>query len=196
VLTIVFRLLGNGQCLNLRNLYCRYCIVYCFLPLNECFDRDYTGLWQLRRPCTSDMCVESEASECLLGYCGSPKELPRTSFHHQMLEFEAVMGSGMSTRCITRRCVRKVLLPSGPSIWRRAPFYRCVEITLECLSLAEPHLRYYHSATVPRQELKGYKGSFFHCLRLVVVVRIGFWNVGGVCTGHYIRLPTILYGIV
>jgi hypothetical protein len=67
---------------------------------------------------------------------------------------------------------------------RRAPFYRCVEIMLESLSLAEPHLQCYRSVTVPRQELKGHKGSFDRCLRLVVVVRIGFWKNSflGVCT--------------
>jgi hypothetical protein len=56
---------------NLRNLYSRYCIVYCFLPLNECFDRDYMGPWRLRRPCTiayaSDMCIDSEAASCSRG---------------------------------------------------------------------------------------------------------------------------------
>ena len=105
---------------------------------------------------------------------------PRTSFHHQVHEFAAVMGSGMSTRCITWWCVWKVLLPSL-SICDRRRFIDVWKSRWDVSRWPRPTC----TAIVPRQELKGHRGSFVRCLRLVFVVRIGFWK-NSFCWGVYV----------
>jgi hypothetical protein len=107
--------------------------------------------WDIRLPsvCTSEVGTYSDL-------------VARSTFCHQVLEFAD--GHRFWNVCDILYYDAAVCMMEDNCFLRRAPyrrpFYRCLEITLECLPLLEPHLHCYRSVTVPRKELEGYKGSF------------------------------------